>query len=244
MRDTAGTPPAKWTGADYDNRPLDNWKPPPLVYPCSETEKTALQQLITDFAPLKPYRQLEAEARADDTLVTGTARLPEGYYAFLENTAEKCTSPQTKHSQKGMQGAQRWVQRVDTAEGIFNRLTDGYGIRCLSLVSKCSVLSPLRRTGVLQVGSSIPFSSLWGLACYGVLWCRTEYVRAPGIARPDCAPSLRSRHDTASLPPRAASATLSLVQRPSKRRSALFSILGKPHTFRKKFAAFRSISQM
>lgn len=128
MRDTAGTPPAKWTGADYDNRPLDNWKPPPLVYPCSETEKTALQQLITDFAPLKPYRQLEAEARADDTLVTGAARLPEGYYAFLENTAEKCTSPQTKHSQKGMQGAQHWVQRVDTAEGIFNRLTDGYGI--------------------------------------------------------------------------------------------------------------------
>ena len=54
--------------------------------------------------------------------------IPAGYIAFLENTAEQCTSPQTKHSREGMQGARHWVQRVDTPDGMFQRLTDGSGV--------------------------------------------------------------------------------------------------------------------
>lgn len=118
----------KWTAEDYDDRKLYDWKPPKLVYPTSATEKEVLQHLKDTFAPLPPYKQMEAQARADNTLVTINTPIPHGYYAFLENTAEKCTSPQTKHSREGMRGARHWVQRVDTAEGLFRRLTDGYGI--------------------------------------------------------------------------------------------------------------------
>ena len=128
MRNTAGAHTAKWTAADYDHRRLIDWRPPKLVYPCSESEKERLHTLKNDFAPREPYTHCEAEARADDTLVTIGAQIPDGYYAFLENTAEKCTSPQTKHSSEGMQGARHWVQRVDTQAGLFRRLTDGYGI--------------------------------------------------------------------------------------------------------------------
>ena len=126
--DTAASRTAKWTATDYDDRRLMDWKPPKLVYPCSETEKSALEHLKNTFSPLPPYKQLEEKARADDTLVTIDTRIPDGYIAFLENTAEQCISPQTKHSQEGMQGAHHWVQRVDTAENLFRRLTDGYGI--------------------------------------------------------------------------------------------------------------------
>ena len=128
MFDTAASRPAKWTATDYDNRQLMDWRPPKLVYPCSETEKSALEHLKNTFSPLPPYKQLEEHARGDDTLVTIDTRIPDGYIAFLENTAEQCTSPQTKHSQEGLRRAHHWVQRVDTAENLFRRLTDGYGI--------------------------------------------------------------------------------------------------------------------
>ena len=118
----------KWTGADYDY-PLQVWKPPKLVYPCHDTEKQVLRQLIDTFAPLPPYAEMEAQARVDNTLVTlDTPEAQAGYFPFLENCAEECTSPTSKHSENGMKGARHWVQRVDTAERIFQRLTDGYGI--------------------------------------------------------------------------------------------------------------------
>lgn len=125
----------KWTTEDYGQnddgtlKQLYDWKPPKtLIYPCGDTEKAILHALKDAFAPLPPYKQMEAEAEADNTLVTVDIQGPSGFYAFLENTAEHCTSPQTKHSREGMQSARHWLQRLDTAWGIFQRLTDGYGI--------------------------------------------------------------------------------------------------------------------
>ena len=140
MQNRTRGPTAKWTANDYldkNGKPkkLINWTHPPLIYPCDSTEKQALSHLRDTFSPVPPYKDtsvyqqgMQSLAERDNTLVTVPIDLPAGYYAFLENTAEKCTSPQTKHSREGMQGARHWVQRVDTADGIFRRLTDGYGI--------------------------------------------------------------------------------------------------------------------
>jgi len=121
----------KWKPTDYNsvNPPkFIDWKPPRLIYPNTDTESDALIALKEAFAPLRSYKEMEAEAIETETLVEMSIAIPEGYIAFLENTAEQCSSPTTKHSQAGMQGARHWVQRVDTLEGIFRRLTDGYGI--------------------------------------------------------------------------------------------------------------------
>lgn len=117
----------KWKASDY-KYPLQHWTPPELLYPSEPSEKEVLHALKSAFQPLPPYASLENQAREQNTLVTLDISLPDGQIAFLENTAEQCTSPQTKHSQAGMQGAKHWVQRVDTPEGVFRRLTDGYGI--------------------------------------------------------------------------------------------------------------------
>ena len=117
----------KWKASDYKS-PFQHWTPPELLYPCEPSEKDALHALKNAFQPLPTYASLENQAREQNTLVTLDIPLPDGQIAFLENTAEKCTSPQTKHSQAGMQGAKHWVQRVDITEGVFRRLTDGYGI--------------------------------------------------------------------------------------------------------------------
>ena len=117
----------KWKASDYKH-PFQHWAPPELVYPCSSTERDVLHAVRETFALPPPYQQMEAEAIENETLVTLDIPIPDGYIAFLENTAEQCTSPQTKHSQAGMQGAKHWLQRVDTPENMFRRLTDGYGI--------------------------------------------------------------------------------------------------------------------
>ena len=123
----------KWKQTDYKSYNSEpppkfiNWRCPPLIYPCSPAEAEALQALKGVFEPLPPYKQMEAAAIEQNALVSIEVPLPDGYIAFLENTAEKCTSPQTKHSREGMQGARHWVQRVDTPENMFRRLTDGYG---------------------------------------------------------------------------------------------------------------------
>ena len=118
---------AKWTDADFRN-PVQNWQPPPLVYPCPPSEKDALHALKNVFQPLMPYKTLEEQATAENAIVEIPLSVPDGEIAFLENTAEQCTSPQTKHSEEGMRGARHWVQRVDTTDGVFQRLIDGYGI--------------------------------------------------------------------------------------------------------------------
>ena len=130
----------KWTAHDYldkNGKPkrLLDWKPPRLdVFAVSDTEKDALYSLKDAFQPLAPYKDntqgkgLEAHAIATGTLVEITAPVPQGYIAFLENTAERCTSPTTKHSQDGMNRAEAWVQRVDTPARMFQRLAAGYGI--------------------------------------------------------------------------------------------------------------------
>lgn len=123
----AGDAVMKWKASDYKS-PFRNWSPPKRVYPCSQSEKAALQALKQAFEPLPPYKQMEHLAMEQNAVVSIEVPLPDGYIAFLENTAEKCTSPQTKHSRKGMQGARHWVQRVDTPENVFRRLIDGYGI--------------------------------------------------------------------------------------------------------------------
>ena len=117
----------KWKASDY-KYPFQHWTPPELVYPCRPSEKDALHALKKLFQPLPPYQALETQAKEENTQVTLDTPLADGHIAFLENTAEQCTSPETKHSQDGMQGAKHWVQRVDTPEAMFQRLTDGYGI--------------------------------------------------------------------------------------------------------------------
>ena len=129
----------KWTADDYkiNNkiRHLIDWKPPDLVYPAGEIEQSALRNLRDTFKPLPPYRMrsdrstgMEWNASESGTLVSINTPIPDGHIAFLENTAENCTSPETKHSRDGMKRAKHWVQRIDTPEGVFKRLTDGYGI--------------------------------------------------------------------------------------------------------------------
>ena len=117
----------KWKASDYKSA-FQRWTPSELIYPCQPTEKDALHALKNLFQPLPPYPALESLAKEQNTQVTLDTCLADGHIAFLENTAEKCTSPTTKHSQDGMQGARHWVQRVDTPEAMFQRLTDGYGI--------------------------------------------------------------------------------------------------------------------
>ena len=121
----------KWSADDYKNgnkyRKLIDWKAPQRVYPASDIEKSALKALRDAFAPLPPYRRksdaktgMEWQARESDSLVRIDVPIPDGHIAFLENTAEQCTSPQTKHSRMGMQSAKHWVQ------------TRGYPQECLS----------------------------------------------------------------------------------------------------------------
>ena len=118
---------AKWKGVKYDSPPK-SWKSPQRVYPCADTEADALRGLRDTFAPLPIYAEMEAEGLAADRLVSLEIPIPDGHIAFLENTAEKCTCPETKHSEAGMQGARHWVQRVALPREMFRRLTDGYGI--------------------------------------------------------------------------------------------------------------------
>ena len=129
----------KWSADDYktqgEYRKLAHWKAPELVYPSSEIEKTTLHALRDIFSPLPPYRRksdrkvgMEWQAMENDALVSVPVPIPIGSIVFLENTAEKCISPQTKHSGEGMQSAKHWVQRVDTPMNVYRRLTDGYGI--------------------------------------------------------------------------------------------------------------------
>ena len=129
----------KWTADDYKinnkPRPLIDWKPPTFIYPCDAIELSALRDLRESFTPLPPYRRksdratgMEFAAIENGTLVDINTPFPDGYIAFLENTAEKCTSPKTKHSKEGRESAKHWVQRIDTPSGVFKRLTDGYGI--------------------------------------------------------------------------------------------------------------------
>ena len=117
----------KWKASDY-KYPFHHWTPPKLVYPCRPSEKNALHVLKNLFGPLESYKELETKAVSQNTLVSLDTPLSDGHIAFLENTAEQCTSPQTKHSSEGMQGARHWIQRVDTPDNMFQRLTDGYGV--------------------------------------------------------------------------------------------------------------------
>ena len=130
----------KWTAADYPDKngnpkPLLDWKAPRLdIFPTHDAEKHTLHALKDAFAPLPPYRDnsiatgIESKAIDAEALVEIPPPIPPGYIAFLENTAERCTSPATKHSEDGMNSAKEWVQRIDSPERMFERLTRGYGI--------------------------------------------------------------------------------------------------------------------
>ena len=130
----------KWTAADYPDKngnpkPLLDWKAPRLdIFPTHDAEKHTLHALKDAFASLLPYKDnstftgMESHAIANTALVEAPTPIPPGYIAFLENTAERCTSPDTKHSQAGMNRAKEWVQRIDTPGRMFERLTRGYGL--------------------------------------------------------------------------------------------------------------------
>ena len=108
--------------------PPKKWTPPKSAYICNDTEKEALRALRDVFLPLQPYPILETAAIEGENLVDIEIPIGDGYIAFLENTAEKCTSPETKHSHAGMKGARHWVQRVATLQSVTARLYEGYGI--------------------------------------------------------------------------------------------------------------------
>ena len=130
----------KWTAHDYldkNGKPkrLLDWKPPRWdKFAVSDTEEDALHALKDAFQPVAPYKDntqgkgVEAHAIDHGSLVQIDTPIPVGYVAFLENTAERCTSPTTKHSEAGMNRAKEWVQRVDTPARMFQRLTGGFGI--------------------------------------------------------------------------------------------------------------------
>ena len=101
----------KWKASDY-RRPFHHWSPPKRMYPSDESELIALHALKNAFRSVISYKQIEAQAIEQNALVSIDIPIPDGHIAFLENTAEKCTSPQSKHSEAGMQGARHWVQRV------------------------------------------------------------------------------------------------------------------------------------
>ena len=110
-------------------------KPPRLdLFPTTDTEADTLHALKDAFASLLPYKDnstftgMESQVIDDEALVEIPTPIPPGYIAFLENTAERCTSPDKKHKQAGMNRAKEWVQRIDTPERMFERLTRGYGI--------------------------------------------------------------------------------------------------------------------
>ena len=98
----------KWTAHDYPDeygkpKHLLDWKPPRLVFAVSDIEKDALNALKDAFQPLAPYTDttqatgLETTAIANEKLVETPTPIPPGHIVFLENTAERCTSPTTKH---------------------------------------------------------------------------------------------------------------------------------------------------
>lgn len=119
----------KWKAEDYGPyHQFQDWRPPKRVYPADAHEEDALRTLKHTFQPLPPYKEMETHAIEQETLVSLEIPIPTAQIAFLENTAEKCTSPETKHSAAGMRSAKHWVQRVDTPIGMFSRLTDGYGV--------------------------------------------------------------------------------------------------------------------
>ena len=121
----------KWTASDYQGRHLIDWKPQKtLTYNANETEIEALREIKRAFAPHPPYSDLETAAIDSEPLVEIDVPVPAGHIAFLENTAEQCTSPDTKHSQDGMQRAHHWVQRVGKPPAMFQRLTDGISLMC------------------------------------------------------------------------------------------------------------------
>lgn len=127
------TPTTKWTDKDFDY-PVKIWKPPKkLLYPCFDTERSALEQLITDFAPLPPYdtssvlQGMQPAAETQKRLVSVPYTVPKGYHAFLESTAEQCISRETKHGEP-THSAKNWILRVDTLDGIVKRLINGYSI--------------------------------------------------------------------------------------------------------------------
>lgn len=118
----------KWTSKDYQGRKLIDWSPPQFRFPCADTEMSALWDIHNAVKPLPVYAAMEQQAIENDTVVSPDIPIPDGRSAFLENTAEQCTSPTTKHSKEGMSSAKHWVQRLDTDKRIFDRLTCGYGI--------------------------------------------------------------------------------------------------------------------
>ena len=114
----------KYKDAVYDNPPK-LWKPPPLVFPYSPREKNDLQRLYCHIAGLERYEERERAAEENETLVNYNPPLCEGFYAFLENTTERCTSRETK--QKG-HSKSAWVERIGTEADVVKRLTEGYAV--------------------------------------------------------------------------------------------------------------------
>lgn len=85
------TPTTKWTDKDFDY-PVKKWKPPKkLLYPCFDTERSALEQLITDFAPLPPYdtssvlQGMQPAAETQKRLVSVPYTVPKGRLTATKN---------------------------------------------------------------------------------------------------------------------------------------------------------------
>ena len=86
----------KWAGKDGQDTSWEAWHPPETPYPIGTAEAEQLKAIIETLQALPRYSELEAEAKARDTLVTTPLCQMANASAFLENTAHQTVSVATK----------------------------------------------------------------------------------------------------------------------------------------------------
>lgn len=118
---------AKWAGKDGQGKSWGAWRAPETPYPIGTSEAEQLKSIIETLQALPRYSELEAEAKATDTLVTTPLFQMANASAFLENTAHQTVSVATKGGYDAYP-AQNWRLRVGTLPNLYQRLLDGYSV--------------------------------------------------------------------------------------------------------------------
>ena len=138
----------KWSGvlkqSDGTVTKKRQWTPPPTPYPILKLESERLKEIIEATQVLPRYEDLEAEARANDTLVTLPILDVGDAVAFLENTAHQTVSVETKGGSLSYP-AKMWQLRCLPRDALSQRLRDGYSV-CFAL---CDRYGPYIRRGPL-----------------------------------------------------------------------------------------------
>lgn len=117
----------KWAGKDGQDTSWGSWRAPETPYPIGTSEAEQLKSIIETLQALPRYSELEAEAKATDTLVTTPLCQMANARAFLENTAHQTVSVATKGGNDAYP-AQNWGLRIGTLSNLYQRLLDGYSV--------------------------------------------------------------------------------------------------------------------